>query len=181
MRFVARHFALSLLFGATCLFTGAARANPAFPGLLQQNVPMPCLKGTGCTLCHNTDMGGPGNIKIPSMGTAWIMYGLDGTKPETLVPALNNAKGAMQDTDHDGVPDVTELMMGDDPNTAGPPAAPGAVPLGGPEWCAAGEASSGPMYGCFRVARPAPVDNVGVVAGAFVALLGLSAMRRRRR
>ena len=178
MHSLARRFALSLLLGATCFFTGAAaRANPLFPGMLKQNVPMPCLQGMGCTLCHNTDAGGPGNIKPHSMGQSWIIYGLDGTKPDSLVPALNNAKEAMQDTDGDGVPDVIELSLGDDPNTAGTPAAPG------PQWCSAGQGggSSGPMYGCFRVAPPAPVDNVGVVAGAVVALVGLSALRRRRR
>jgi hypothetical protein len=136
---------------------------------LQAAVPMPCLPA--CTLCHNTTAGGPDNIRIGSMGSTWPMFGLDGHVPDTLEVALANVRSAMQDTDHDGTPDDVELSMGRDPNSADPNAMV----------CGAGAPPAGPEYGCFRVARPAPVDNVGVVAGAFVALLGLSALRRRRR
>lgn len=172
MRFVDRQFALSLLLGATCLFSAAVvRANPLFPDMLKQNVPMPCLNGMGCTLCHNTDLGGPGNIKLHSMGTTWVQpqIGLVGADANSLVPALNNAKAMMLDTDGDTIPDVVELMNGEDPNN----------PTTGALWCGAG-IGSGPVYGCgARVARPGPIDNVGAAAAAFVALMGLSAMRRR--
>jgi len=164
MRSIARHLGLSCLLAiAGVLTTAAARANPDFPGLLKANVPMPCVPQ--CTLCHNTLAGGPGNVRPMSMGTTWPMYGLVGNQPSSLVPALNNARGAMQDTDHDTVPDDVELGMGHDPNN---PAMDALI-------CGSGA----PMYGCGRVARQGPVDHVGAVAAASVALIGLSAMRRR--
>jgi len=174
MRSVARQLGLSFLVVVASGFGAAgARANPAFPQLLKDNVPMPasCTPATMCILCHNTNAGGPGNIKPMSMGTTWTMYGLDGNQPGTLVPTLNNVRAAMpaQDTDHDMVPDVMELAVGSDPNNADPNA---------PLICGAG-AATGPEYGCVRVARQGPIDHVGAVAAAFVALIGLSAIRRR--
>jgi hypothetical protein len=171
MRSAARQFGLSCLVVVAAVFSAAgARANPTFPQSLIENVPMPssCAPLTMCILCHNNNMGGPGNIKLMSMGTTWPMYGLDGNKPETLVPALNNARGAMQDTDHDMVPDVVELSTGHDPNNADPKALV----------CGAG-VDTGPVYGCGRVARRGPIDNVGAAVGALVALIGLAAIRRR--
>ena len=172
MHFVARPIALSLLLGAACIFTASAgQANPVFPGQLKANVPMPCLNGPGCTLCHNTDQGGPGNIKLHSMGTTWVQpqIGLVGADANSLVPALNNARAQMQDTDGDTIPDTVELAAGEDPNNP----TPGAL------WCGAGVASSGPVYGCGRVARRGPIDSVGAVAAAVVAAIGLFAARRR--
>jgi hypothetical protein len=173
MRSVARHLGLFSLVVVAAVFTAAgARANPAFPTLLQQNVPMPCLPP--CTICHLTNAGGPGMIRPMSMGTTWPMYGLDGTQPASLVPALTNARGAMQDTDHDTVPDDVELNAGADPNN----------PAMGAMICGAsggtGTPPAGPSnYGCFRVARQGSVDGAGAVAAALVALTGLSAVRRR--
>jgi hypothetical protein len=167
MRSVARQLGLSCLVVVAGVFSaGGARANRDFPMLLQQNVPMPCLPP--CTLCHQTLAGGPGNIRPMSMGTTWPMYGLDGSQASSLVPTLNNVRAAMppQDTDHDTVSDVDELAMGRDPDVADP----NAFVCG---------AATGPEYGCVRVARQGPIDNVGALAGAFVALIGLSAVRRR--
>ena len=153
--------------GAFCVASGA-HANPAFPTLLQQLVPMPCLPD--CTLCHNTTAGGPGNIRPHSMGTTWPMYGLDGNKFDSLGPALMQAKAAMQDTDMDGIPDVDELSMGLDPDNAAL----------GARACEIGAAAPKPVvYGCARVAPQGQVDNVAAAASALVALVGVAALRRR--
>ena len=77
----------------------------------------------------------------------------------------------MLDTDHDGTSDVDELEMGRDPNDPSPMAR-----------VCGGTVDTSPEYGCgeSRIARRAPLDDVGIIAGAAVALVGISVMRRRR-
>jgi hypothetical protein len=157
---------------AACAIALPARANPGFPLLLQQNVPMPCLPP--CTICHQTNVGGYGTIRPGSIGSSWKgMFGLDGGQASSLVPALMAAKGANNDSDGDGIPDVTELAMGENPSDP-----TNAMPL-----CTAtgGSTTATPTYGCVHVAPRGHVDNVAAVASAMVALLGVSALRRRAR
>ena len=162
--------AFSVVFG-----TAAASANPAFPMYLQQDVPMPCQPA--CTLCHNTTMGGPGNLRPSGIVKTWtdptMVMGapLDGNNANSLAPVVTELKALATplDTDKDGVPDITELMMGEDPNQAD-----------GPPLCGTGSSNNSPViYGCVHVAPRGQVDDVAAAASAVVALLGVSAVRRR--
>jgi hypothetical protein len=158
------------------LAASAAQANPAFPMELQAAVPMPCQPA--CTLCHNTIQGGPGNLRPSGIVKTWtdptVVMGapLDGNNMNSLGPVVMEIKALNPplDTDKDGVPDIMELQMGEDPNQAD-----------GLALCAVGGGSTtaGPVYGCARVAPNGKVDDLGAVASAFVALLGVSAVRRR--
>src|ERR1700742_2324217 len=98
-RSFAARFGLSASLAAACALTAPlAQANPSFPSELQAAAMMPCLPH--CTLCHNTDLGGPGNIRPNSMGQTWVMYGLDGAVAGSLNAALlMNLEVGMQDTD----------------------------------------------------------------------------------
>jgi hypothetical protein len=160
---------LLCVIGAACVLVApSAHANPKFPELLQQNVPMPCAPA--CTICHQTNEGGYGTVKPKTIGASWVMYGLDGGSPSSLVPALMAAKSEMNDADGDGIPDVTELAMGENPSDP-----TNAAPL-----CGA-DAPKSVQYGCAsRIAPQGHVDNVAAAASALVALLGVSALRRRR-
>jgi hypothetical protein len=161
---------LLLAIAATSSIAVPARANPGFPMLLQQNVPMPCLPP--CTICHQTNAGGYGTIRPGSIGASWKdMFGLDGGQLNSLVPALMAARSSNYDSDMDGIPDVTELAMGENPSDA-----TNAMPL-----CNAsgGSTTATPKYGCAHVAPRGKVDDVAAVASAIVALLGVAALRRR--
>ena len=167
---------------AAALFAQAARANPAFPGVLHDQLHMPCVPT--CLVCHATLEGGKNNFKqaitpsgqsVPGFGEHLfhLPCGLDGADAASLAPALMCLMDMdpMSNVDQDATPDLTELSVGADPNNADPNAMV----------CGSGAPPAGPEYGCVRVARQGPVDNAGVAAAAFVALLGLSALRRRRR
>jgi hypothetical protein len=95
------------------------------------------------------------------------LYGgnLDGNNPDSLIPVLDlvMANPPLPDVDGDGTDDFAELRVGADPNDP----APGASVCGGP------------VYGCGRLAKPGPVDDVAAVSAAAVLLVGLSALRRR--
>jgi hypothetical protein len=162
-------FAAAAAFGA--LMAPEALANPVFPAAVQQLAGMTCTPQ--CTLCHNTNLGGPGNINTSTIGSTWVMFGLAGSEPTSINGAFAMAQAAMFDTDGDGTPDTVELQMGRDPDKADPNAL----------ICTAtgGSAVSAPEYGCGggRIARRGPIDNVAAFASAMVGLIGLAALRRR--
>jgi hypothetical protein len=161
---------LSAVMGVVMSVTTFASANPAFPAALEKYIPMPCKPH--CTICHNTDEGGAGTTKDNSLGKEWPkMFGLDGfddtSIDEQLIQGIASA-GLDADVDHDGVSDLDELKLGNDPDNPSPTA---------PSICVAASIE----YGCVRVARQGPVDSVATAAFALLALIGVSALRRRRR
>ncbi len=167
--------AVVALFAVLC--APSANANPAFPAELQTILHMPCVPQ--CTVCHRDNLGGLGTLKFITNKAGMTMQNgfgrnlqskgmvLDGNDPNSLAPAIMIAMMTPFDSDGDGTTDFVELMNGDDPNDFNP----GARVCGG--------AAAGPEYGCGRIAKPGPVDDVGVVAAAAVALVGVSALRRR--
>jgi hypothetical protein len=161
--------------GCSIAFSGVlaatvATANPAFPDALKQAVPMQCVPA--CTLCHNTIMGGPGNERPSGIIKTWtdpsVVMGapLDGYNANSLAPVVMEIKALNPplDSDKDGIPDIMELQMGEDPSD----------PTNTTPVCA-----TGPTYGCAHVAPRGEVDDVAAAASAFVALIGVSAVRRR--
>jgi hypothetical protein len=172
-RWIVRTSVLSSILAGSMLASIDAKANRLFPGLLKDNVPMPCAPL--CTLCHKTTGGGPGNLRSDGIVTTWTQQEivmssdvLDGNNANSLVPVLKAIEKLQPplDTDKDGVPDLQELMMGDDPDT------PGQASL-----CA--NITAGPTFGCARVAPEGQIDNVAGLASGLVALMGIAALRRR--
>jgi hypothetical protein len=160
-------------------FAGHASARPWVPGELQKLLDMPCAPP--CTLCHDVPQGG-GPADKP-FGNAIQTAGFFPTASESADSdtALKNALSVLEgatigadgglmaaapgakptDSDNDGVPDVTELRNGSDPDGSG--------------------SVCGPTYGCVRVSPGNHVDGVGVVASAATLLVGIGLLRRKRR
>ena len=176
---VARQFArVGAVLGFALLSSEGARADPLFPPLLAKKLQMPCVPT--CIVCHpSPNAGGWGQFrevitngqKSPGFGkrlrSDCQLDPLQATA--SLGPAIDclAAMSPASDLDFDGVPDLEELANGQDPNAAGD------APLCGGDH---------PEYGCAPARMThGPVDNVGAVAAAGVALAGLSALRRRRR
>lgn len=143
----------------------SAAADPLFPDVFKNQLHTPCAPD--CTLCHNNDLGNYNNRRPGAIIYTWTAnYGLDPRDPQSLVSAFNAATGDMLDTDHDGIPDTTELLSGSDPDDP----TPGAKYL-----CR----DQGPAYGCMRVARRGPIDDIGALVGACVSAVGFAVLRRR--
>lgn len=103
---------LSLL-GLLCL-SSPARALPEFPADLQKAADTPCLPH--CNVCHVDDNAGGGTVNRP-FGIAMEHAGLSGSA-FSLKRAVEKLQSDATDSDGDGVPDIVELEMGDDPNSS---------------------------------------------------------------
>jgi hypothetical protein len=162
---------------AVILYSSAAAANRKFPGILAERLHMPCAPT--CLVCHDSENGGLNTLRtITVNGQQLPGFGkhiksacpVDGLNENSLLDdsvwACVVDVSQMSDLDGDGVPDLQELTIGQDPND------PADHPL----------CTDQPAYGCApdRVARGGPIDDVGGVAAAAVALAGLSVFRRRR-
>jgi hypothetical protein len=151
------------------LVAGTSHADPSFPSAVESDWKVPCLPK--CTLCHLTQLGGPGNIRTTTDGSPGFgatlrdLYGLSVGNVSSIHSALAQAKAGNSDVDGDGKTDYDELSTGMDPNDP----TPGATICTG---------DTGPVYGCVRVARPGPVDGAASTF-AIATLIGLATLRRR--
>lgn len=170
--FSAFRIAIGSVLISSAFVAAPAAARSEFTGDVARDLNMPCEPD--CTLCHRTLAGGPGNLRfvkgtqdVPGFGFALKGdFGVDVSNRDSLGPALQAAEAAGSDVDGDGVPDITELKAGDDPND----------PTAGARLCG----SSAPEYGCLRVAPRGSVDSTGALAGIAVLLVGASRLHRRR-
>lgn len=170
-RTILRASLLSAVVGV-CSVAAPARANPAFPMLMQQQLMLPCAPD--CTICHLTDAGGLGTLRDKSIGKSWKEnFGLDGNAVSSLAPAIMAAEGPPpNDADGDGIPDITELTMNENPSD----------PMNLAPLCPMGGMTTTPKnitYGCVHVAPRGSIDSTAATASAIVVLLGIAALRRR--
>ena len=108
---------------------------PNFPPAVQTDVGM--AQQPNCALCHLGGVGQAGTVTTP-FGQSLRARGAVAYDENALKTALAALAAEMKDSDGDGVPDITELKNGTDPN----------VGNGGP--------ADVPQYGCALVPRPAP-------------------------
>ncbi len=151
---------------AVLLLASRAHASPNYPeavqGYLGKGASIP-----PCTLCHSSDLGGPGTVSTP-FGHAVLSHGASGKNDVgALRAALAEMDSESDDSDCDGVPDLDELRSGGDPN-----AGPCQGGLTAQTGCALRPAAS----------EPAAVGFVELaVLGVWAGVLRLRAKRRRRR
>lgn len=152
-------FPLALLVATT-----TASASEIYPGHIQEKLGSECAPS--CTLCHDTMKGGAGTVHKP-FGLAMRNAGLGIASLPQLDAALLKLQTDGTNSDSEPTPDIQEIQMGDDPNTAG------------------GELCIGPKYGCgastiTRAASKRGLDPAATVAGSLIVGLGLLLLRRRR-
>lgn len=140
------------LLAATWLTPASALASKNYPGVVisywrvtaPSKLPVP---GDGCLLCHKTNDGGNGTIDKP-FGKTMQSHGLKGAQTNTLYTALayvanHSAATPIVDSDHDAVPDYTEVAIDhtnpNDPKSFVRPPPVEIPPVGG----AAGESGAG--------------------------------------
>lgn len=150
-------------------------ATSSYPGHVKQSLGLERVPQ--CTLCHATNSGGAGTANSPfavSMQAAGLSGGGD---VAALEAALAQLEADATDSDMDGVPDITELKNGKNPNVADQQQpADGGTTDGGATGIDAGTPPPEipePAYGCSQSGS----GLLGALAG-FVAL-ALFAMRRR--
>jgi hypothetical protein len=102
-----------------------------------------------CSLCHVAGNTGSGTARTPFAISARA-YGMDGSSRTLLQQALAGMESDHVDSDGDGVPDITELRNGTDPNVHGPQVIAGRTdPSYG---CASGPAGAGALLGLLALA-----------------------------
>ena len=109
---------------------------PNFPPAVEADVGM--TQQPACALCHLGGVGQAGTVTTP-FGQALRARGAVAYDENALKTALAALAAEMKDSDGDGVPDITELKNGTDPN----------VPSGG-------SAPIVPQYGCAMIPQPVP-------------------------
>ncbi len=143
------------------LFVGLAHALSTLPGEVSTYLGMECAPS--CLLCHTSPAGGSGTASQP-FAIALLAEGLlisDSTSTAIALDAVL-AAGTTYDANDDGVNDVAELTVGENPNP------------GGIDFCPEeGEAPPAIERGCF-----AGGDTAAGAAGVLVTAL---MFRRRRR
>jgi hypothetical protein len=150
-------FALGLL-----LIAPRAHASEPFTETIQSDLGL--AERPLCTVCHLTLIGGRETVTRPFGITAQKKYGVTLLNVPALRKALMDMAANKDDSDKDGLDDITELKAGTDPNV--------------PE----GETATddGPQFGCQFAATPAGA-GVTWAMGAWIAGLAISSWRRTRR
>jgi uncharacterized protein (TIGR03382 family) len=125
-----------LLLVALAFPAGGALASPNFPDALQERAGGACTPS--CTVCHETNGGGRGTVVQP-FGEALMELGLaGGGDVDALADGLDALEASASDVDGDGLGDVDELVLDQDPNPGGaslcdvPPPRYGCAALPGP-------------------------------------------------
>ncbi|HEY2406601.1 MAG TPA: thrombospondin type 3 repeat-containing protein [Polyangiaceae bacterium] len=149
-------FALTIL--AVLGWSRGAHAKRQYPAMIAKDLALAYL--VPCSTCHLK-----GNVGAGTAGTPFALSlrdrGLSGEE-STLTSALSRLEADDVDSDGDGIPDVTELRSGSDPNSSA-----NASIVNAQE----------PGYGCGGSA-PRGTPDAGK---AFVGLAGFGWLLRRRR
>lgn len=141
---------MTLLFLAT-----AAHALSNFPAVVSDHLVMDC--NPTCTLCHTSPAGGAGTATQPFAENLFA-EGFVSSDEATLTAALDavQAAGTSYDANADGVNDVDELTLGEDPNPDGS------------DYCPAdGDAPPTLTRGCFSSGGYASLLGIGLMAAGF--------------
>lgn len=143
------------------LFVGFAHALSSLPGEVSTYLGMECVPS--CLLCHTSPAGGSGTASQP-FAVALLTEGLLISDSDSTGIALDGVLAAElgYDANDDGVNDVAELTVGENPNP------------GGIDFCPVeGEAPPPIERGCFAGGEAS--------AGAVGLLVTALSLRRRRR
>ena len=142
------------------LVPASAQATPTFPRALDTDIPTQFTPD--CSVCHANGVTGFGTVTTP-FGAAMRARGLVAGDLNALRTAVEALRAEATDSDGDGIPDISELEMGTDPN----------LPTG-----------SKPMiYGCIsQVATGARASSNAIAWAAFaLAFAGVVRARNRQR
>jgi hypothetical protein len=108
---------LRLLTAFVALSASAAFASAVYPSEVKTHLSLSSTPQ--CTLCHTNLSGGSGTVTKPFGKSMMSVGGLTGgSQTGKLDTALDALQSAGTDSDSDGVPDITELKNGTDPNVA---------------------------------------------------------------
>jgi hypothetical protein len=156
-RGISRSCQLFLALASMAAWTNVAHASEVFPPKIRETLGL--TADPACTICHATDEGEDGTVVKP-FGISMQRLGVTGdSDTQKLVAALAAAESRQLDSDFDGVPDVTELREGSDPNDGV------TLPI--------------PQTGCF--VERAGAGSASAVAMMTLALIALALRARRRR
>jgi MYXO-CTERM domain-containing protein len=144
------------LLAGLLLAAGPAAASSGYPAEIKAHLGLSYTPP--CSLCHTNGVTGYGTVNTP-FGKSMRARGLVCCNLTALDTALDALAAEKTDSDGDGIPDITELQNGTDPNTAG----------GGPV--------TQPTYGCFNVTGQGP--TAGAAAAWLLALVAARLLRRR--
>lgn len=158
-----KRVALLLSFASGILLLApSARASEPFPETMQTQLGL--AEKPLCTVCHLTLIGGPKTVTRPFGMTLMSKYGVTLLNVQGLRNALTQMTANKDDSDKDGVDDITELKAGTDPN----------VGEGGPP------ADEGPQFGC-QFATGSARSGLGWAVGAWIAGVAVASRRRTAR
>jgi hypothetical protein len=107
----------ALLCLALSCVTTLTLASPEYPGLLQDELDMPCAPQ--CTVCHRDTNGGTGTAITPFAVTMREEGLRGGNQPARMRTALDGLTMGGYDSDGDGRSDIEELRDGANPNQPG--------------------------------------------------------------
>jgi hypothetical protein len=166
-----RAISILVVLASVVALPSVAHATAGFPEEIQSHLSL--ASPPDCSLCHTDgSTGGKGTVNTP-FGKAIRAHGLVAYDTSGLDSALDAEAKDGTDSDGDGIPDITELKAGTDPNVSnGDAGSSGGSP-------AATTAVEPPQYGCALGAR----TNRGAenAAALSVLVLGIARITRRRR